>query len=216
MLGGWIKRYDALATIPRRGGAFCKRRAPPARRFVSHLCSRHTPSHAAPPQFSAQENTPLHVALFNGKTDAAKRLVYHGADLNAENEARPNRKRPAPREALPALRACAAVPGPPTTSLCTHLTQPLFPARARQAGYTPINYAWRRGLTELTVWLEQAQLKKARARRHWASARTFVQVYPYALFWHAYVGKQLCAPGGKWAERDRAAFEEEFGELRSL
>jgi len=55
-----------------------------------------------------------------------------------------------------------------------------------------------------------------RARRRWATARAFVQVYrvrPYALFWYADVGKQLCAPGGKWAQHDRAAFLAEFGEL---
>ena len=60
-------------------------------------------------------------------------------------------------------------------------------------------------------------LKTHKARAHWAIARAFVQVYrvrPYALFWHAYAGEILCAPGGKWAERDRAAFEAEFGALR--
>jgi len=54
-------------------------------------------------------------------------------------------------------------------------------------------------------------LKRKLARLHWATARVQVRlVRPYALFWDAYVGKQLCAPGGKWAERDRVAFEEEF------
>ena len=43
--------------------------------------------------------------------------------------------------------------------------------------------------------------------------RAFVHVYPYAIFWHAHACTQLCAPGGKWAERDRAAFEEAFSEL---
>ena len=75
---------------------------------------------------------------------------------------------------------------------------------------TPICLAWRNRNTELLAWLKPAQLKKARARRHWATASAFVKVYPYALFWHAYVGKQLCAPGGKWAKRDRAAFEADF------
>jgi hypothetical protein len=89
-----------------------------------------------------------------------------------------------------------------------------LPARSWQDGWTPIFFAYVGKHTELAAWLELAQLKKARARRHWATARAFVQVYPYALFWHAYVGKQLCAPGGKWAEHDRAAFEEEFSELR--
>jgi len=56
-------------------------------------------------------------------------------------------------------------------------------------------------------------LKRRRARLHWVTAREFVNVYlvrPYALFWHEYVGERLCAPGGKWVERDRAAFEDEF------
>lgn len=33
---------------------------------------------------------------------------------------------------------------------------------------------------------------------------------PYAICWNEFVGERLCAPGGKWAERDRAAFEDEF------
>jgi hypothetical protein len=94
--------------------------------------------------------------------------------------------------------------------------QTLLPARSCQNGHTPIELPRCNGSTELVAWLEQAQLKKARACCHWATARAFVQVYPYALFWHAYVGKQLCAPGGKWAERDRAAFEEDFSEFRRL
>ena len=57
-------------------------------------------------------------------------------------------------------------------------------------------------------------MEKARARRRWSMVRTFVQVYPYAIFWHAHACTQLCAPGGKWAERDRAAFEDEFSALR--
>jgi len=58
-----------------------------------------------------------------------------------------------------------------------------------------------------------ANLKRKRALLHWATARVFVHMYlvrPYVLFWHTYVGARLCAPGGKWAERDRVAFEEEF------
>ena len=59
------------------------------------------------------------------------------------------------------------------------------------------------------VWLD-AHVQRVRARRNWAKARAFVRVYPYALFWHMSMCKQLCAPGGKWAERDRAAFEADF------
>lgn len=62
------------------------------------------------------------------------------------------------------------------------------------------------------IWLEeQAQLKTARVRSNWAKARAFVRVYPYAIFWGEHSCVQLCAPGGKWAERDRAAFEADFG-----
>jgi hypothetical protein len=42
-----------------------------------------------------------------------------------------------------------------------------------------------------------------RARRHWAIARAFVQVYlvrPYALFWHEYAGKQLFALADDFSE----------------
>jgi len=59
------------------------------------------------------------------------------------------------------------------------------------------------------VWLD-AHVQRVRACRNWAKARAFVRVYPYALFWHMSMCKQLCAPGGKWAERDRAAFEADF------
>ena len=58
-------------------------------------------------------------------------------------------------------------------------------------------------------------LKRRRARLHWATARAFVQVYlvrPYAFFWYEYTGKQLCAPGGRWAKRDRTAFEADFND----
>jgi hypothetical protein len=53
-------------------------------------------------------------------------------------------------------------------------------------------------------------IKKSRAIERWTKARYFVKVYPYAIFWHEHVGESLCAPGGKWAQRDRIAFEEEF------
>ena len=52
--------------------------------------------------------------------------------------------------------------------------------------------------------------KTHKARSHWARARAFVHVRPFALFWYEYVGESLCAPGGKWAARDRVAFEELF------
>lgn len=63
-------------------------------------------------------------------------------------------------------------------------------------------------------WMErQAQCKMARVRRHWEIARAFVHVYPYALLWQDHACRQLCAPGGKWASLDRAAFEEDFSGL---
>ena len=52
-------------------------------------------------------------------------------------------------------------------------------------------------------------LKHRRARLHWATARVY-RTRPYARFWYEYVVERLCAPGGVWAERDRAAFEAEF------
>ncbi len=56
-------------------------------------------------------------------------------------------------------------------------------------------------------------LKKKLTEYYWATARAFVDKYrvrPYALFWNEDACKSLCAPGGKWAELDRAAFEAEF------
>ena len=55
-------------------------------------------------------------------------------------------------------------------------------------------------------------LKKKLVQFYWGTARAFVYVRPYALFWHEYAGTQLCAPGGKWATRDCAAFNAEFNE----
>ena len=51
---------------------------------------------------------------------------------------------------------------------------------------------------------------QARVRHRWAMVRALVHISPYAIFWHMHVGEQLCAPGGKWAECDRTAFEEDF------
>lgn len=77
-------------------------------------------------------------------------------------------------------------------------------------------------LTDEDIYVRRAAtktlitVKRMRARVNWASARAYVHmrlVRPYALFWHEYVGERMCAPGGKWAERDRAAFEYEFLEL---
>ena len=77
-----------------------------------------------------------------------------------------------------------------------------------QDGRTPIDDA-RRQNAELAAWL-----KTVRARRHWAEARALGRAttgaFACASFWHAHVGELLCAPSGKWAERDRAAFEEDF------
>lgn len=61
-------------------------------------------------------------------------------------------------------------------------------------------------------------LARLNALYHWARARAFVKneyllIRPYARFWYEYACKQLCAQGGKWAERDRTAYEDEFCEL---
>ena len=53
-------------------------------------------------------------------------------------------------------------------------------------------------------------LKEQLVQFHWATARDLCRVRPYALFWHEYVGKPLCAPGGIWADHDRASFEAAF------
>ena len=52
------------------------------------------------------------------------------------------------------------------------------------------------------------KLKRQRARLNWATARVY-RVRWYGRFWYEYCEK-LCAPGGVWAERDRAAFEKDF------
>jgi len=70
-------------------------------------------------------------------------------------------------------------------------------------------------LSRATVTKSLGNIKRRRARLHWATARAFVHVYlvrPYAFFWYEYVGKQLCAPGGRWAKIDRTAFEAEFND----
>ena len=53
------------------------------------------------------------------------------------------------------------------------------------------------------------ELKKARGRLNWSTARVY-RARPYGRFWYEDVGKSLCAPGGKWAKNDCAAFEAEF------
>jgi hypothetical protein len=59
-----------------------------------------------------------------------------------------------------------------------------------------------------TIWLHER--RRARALHHWATVRLYVRMHPYALHWYEYACKQLCAPGGAWATRDRAAFEADF------
>ena len=53
------------------------------------------------------------------------------------------------------------------------------------------------------------KLKQMRARLNWVTARMY-RVRWYGLCWYADVLVKLCAQGGKWAERDRAAFHAEF------
>jgi HEAT repeat protein len=63
-----------------------------------------------------------------------------------------------------------------------------------------------------TAILTLRALKKMLAQMHWATARVYRPlVRSYGTFWYEEACKTLCAPGGKWAETDRAAFEEEFG-----
>lgn len=63
-----------------------------------------------------------------------------------------------------------------------------------------------------TAILTLRTLKKMLAQMHWATARVYRPlVRSYGRFWYEEACKTLCAPGGKWAENDRAAFEEEFG-----
>ena len=85
----------------------------------------------------------------------------------------------------------------------------LVPARYRQGGLSSIDLARYLEYPELAEWL-----KTARTRRNWAEAcslgRATTGALACATFWHAHVGERLCAPGRKWAESDRAAFEKEF------
>ena len=53
------------------------------------------------------------------------------------------------------------------------------------------------------------RLKRKRAQLHWVTARVYRARW-YVRFWYEFVVERLCAPGGAWAERDRAAFEDEF------
>ena len=51
---------------------------------------------------------------------------------------------------------------------------------------------------------------------NWTKVRAHVQdvylVRPYAFFWYEHACEKMCAPGGQWANRDRAAFETEFND----
>ncbi len=208
--GGWITRYEARTPAPHHGVALletaCATRA--AVRW-----SPEQPPDTLPLCTGAIGRAGLHSAELGGvlpqglrgqATRAPRRRPQRKGHGAPARKRRPSRASRPARSVACVVRARAAVAGPPIIFLFTHLTQPLWPALSRQNGKAPIDFA---------TWPEQTQLKKTRARRYWATARVFVQVYPYALFWHAYVGKQLCAPCGKWAEGDRAAFEEEFSEL---
>lgn len=61
------------------------------------------------------------------------------------------------------------------------------------------------------MWLEEeSQRTRARALVHWKTMRFSVKTHPYAWHWYEHICTQLCAPGGMWAERDRAAFQVDF------
>jgi hypothetical protein len=67
---------------------------------------------------------------------------------------------------------------------------------------------------DMRYWAAKAlrKLKRQRARLNWATARVY-RVRWYGWVWYKEACKALYAPGGKWAERDRAAFEAEFSHL---
>jgi len=77
--------------------------------------------------------------------------------------------------------------------------------------YVAIKTIYRLDQTAFTLHAEAILriMKQRRARLHWATARMY-RVRWYGRFWYEYTLEKLCAPGGKWAERDRAAFEAEF------
>jgi HEAT repeat protein len=66
----------------------------------------------------------------------------------------------------------------------------------------------------VSSWVISAlpRLKRKLAQMHWATMRVY-RVSWYGDFWYTEALKSLCAPGGKWAERDRVAFEAEFNGL---
>ena len=69
---------------------------------------------------------------------------------------------------------------------------------------------------DMRYWAAKAlrKLKRQRARINWATARVHHPVARwYGWVWYEEACKSLYAPGGKWAERDRAAFEAEFSHL---
>ncbi len=66
------------------------------------------------------------------------------------------------------------------------------------------------GMFDILAFMWRYERGRERALRHWATARLFVRMYPYALHWYEYTCKQLCAPGGAWETRDRSAFEADF------
>ena len=66
------------------------------------------------------------------------------------------------------------------------------------------------------MWSSSAlpRLKRKLARLHWAAARVYRPVVRwYGWVWYEEACKTLHAPGGKWAGRDRVAFEAEFSGL---
>ena len=159
--------------------------------------------------FHLQDNTPLHHAASNNKLEAAKLLVHHGADLSARNHVCAttcpyilNRA-----YASPSWRSCMRTQFCALTQLRPAPPLPSPPLSARQEGMSPVGTAHRGGSHVLAKWLKD----KTSARKNWMAVSASVNAFQYALFWQEYVCKQNCAPGGKFAKRDRDAFEAEFG-----
>lgn len=140
--------------------------------------------------------TALHLAAHHGTVAAIDELVQRGANIDAKTS-----------HGVTALHYEAYHDRVGAAQCLVHHGAD-FNGKSED-GNSPIDEARYYGHPELAAWLATV-----RARRHWAGARALARprtgAFACASFWHAHVGERLCAPGGTWAERDRAAFEEAF------